>query len=398
MRREDLQLVSFRKAVAAQHIEKTVPARCDIGNVHGLLFVTVVSGSLLGLGKVEAGAVGTVGHGQQLVGHRRRRLAVEHAAVSAHDAGHVEGLLVAALDLDGINSRAGQLAQMREHVHVLRVHDEGAAVVLLDGEELAGALLLFQKESRRSFRRRELLKSSGAELIAPAAGLGAVALVARAAGEIAADEAPARDGHAHGAVGEGLYLQIRRRVLTQAGDIGERHLAGAHHPARAEGMPHPSCRRIGHRGLGAHMALHPRSHLAGYGEGAQIADDEGVHSGCVHGAEERRQLVDVAGMHEDVASDVHLHAVVVGEGHRSGNFVQAEIRRPGPHAEPVGRQIYRIGPELHGGPQLLHTARRRQKLHMNSFVHASILRDSRPLHPKSAAIRPEGPGSKGSRQ
>ena len=146
------------------------------------------------------------------------------------------------------------------------------------------------------------------------------------------------------------------------------------------------------------MALHPRSHLAGYGEGAQIADDEGVHSGCVHGAEERRQLVDVAGMHEDVASDVHLHAVVVGEGHRSGNFVQAEIRRPGPHAEPVGRHIYRIGPELHGGPQLLHTARRRQKLHMNSFVHASILRDSRPLHPKSAAIRPEGPGSKGSRQ
>ena len=64
MRREDLQLVSFRKAVAAQHIEKTVPARCNIGNVHGLLFVTVVSGSLLGLGKVEAGAIGTVGHGQ----------------------------------------------------------------------------------------------------------------------------------------------------------------------------------------------------------------------------------------------------------------------------------------------------------------------------------------------
>lgn len=82
----------------------------------------------------------------------------------------------------------------------------------------------------------------------------------------------------------------------------------------------------------------------------------------------------------------------------AGISSKRKFAAPGPHAEPVGRQIYRIGPELHGGPQLLHTARRRQKLHMNSFVHASILRDSRPLHPKSAAIRPEGPGSKGSRQ
>ena len=135
------------------------------------------------------------------------------------------------------------------------------------------------------------------------------------------------------------------------------------------------------------MALHPWRHLPGHGESAHIADDEGVHPGPVQRAEERRQPVNVVGMHEDVAGDVHLHAMVVGEGHRGGNLVHAEVRRPRSHAEPLSRQIHRIGPEGHGSPQLLHPTRRRKELHgyVHSLAHRSILRDSEPLHPKSAA-------------
>ena len=125
VRREDFQLVTFRETVAAQEVQvlrivgrsldfalrvslrMTQGGRHHIGHVHGLLLVAVVGGGLLGLVEVEAGAIGTVRHGQKLVGHRLGRLAVKHPAVGAHHRGHVEGLLVAALDLDGIHPRIG---------------------------------------------------------------------------------------------------------------------------------------------------------------------------------------------------------------------------------------------------------------------------------------------------
>lgn len=151
--REDFQLVAFREAVAAQEVEVVRVAGDDVRDVHGLLFVAVVGGGLLRLGEVEARAVGAVGDGQKLVSHLIGRFAVKHAAIGAHDCSHVERLLVAALDLDGIDSRISQRLQVRKHVKIFRVHNEGAAVVLLNGKEFAGPLFLFQKELHGSPRR-----------------------------------------------------------------------------------------------------------------------------------------------------------------------------------------------------------------------------------------------------
>ena len=151
--REDFQLVAFREAVAAQEVEVVRVAGDDVRDVHGLLFVAVVGGGLLRLGEVEARAVGAVGDGQKLVSHLIGRFAVKHAAIGAHDRSHVERLLVAALDLDGIDSRISQRLQVRKHVKIFRVHNEGAAVVLLNGKEFAGPLFLFQKELHGSPRR-----------------------------------------------------------------------------------------------------------------------------------------------------------------------------------------------------------------------------------------------------
>ena len=126
MRHEGFQLVAFRETIAAQEVQvlriigksfdfalhaslwMTRGGCDDVGHVHGLLLVAIVGGRLFNLGEIEASAVGTVGYGQKLVGHDLGRLAVECPAVGAHHGGHIEGLLVATLDLDGIHTRIGQ--------------------------------------------------------------------------------------------------------------------------------------------------------------------------------------------------------------------------------------------------------------------------------------------------
>ncbi len=111
------------------------------------------------------------------------------------------------------------------------------------------------------------------------------------------------------------------------------------------------------------MALHPRRHLARNGESPQIADDESVNPRRIQRPEEVRQLGDVAIVHEDVAGNVHLHPMGMGEGHRFGNLGQWEIGGTSPHAETIGRQVHGVGAEQHRRPQLLHAPCGGQKFH-----------------------------------
>ena len=192
--------------------------------MHRLLLIAIVVRSLLSLVEEEPRSVRAMRHRLKLGREIGCRRAVKHLAIRVHHAGHVKRLLVAPFDLDGVHARRPQRVKMREHVHILRVHDERAAVVFLDGKMLARTLLLLER-------------------VAPAAGLRAVPAVARAAGEIGADETAPRDRHAHGTVRERLDFHVCRHVLAHAGDIVKRHLPRAHHAARSQAMPH--ARRFG---------------------------------------------------------------------------------------------------------------------------------------------------------
>ena len=171
-RAENLELLPFRKAIATARNDGAglKVGGDDVGYVHRLLLVAIVVRSLLGLAKEEPRPIRAMRHRLKLGREIDDRRTVEHLTICVHDAGHVKRLLVAPFDLDAVHARRSQRAKVREHVHILRVHDERAATVLLDGEMLARALLLLER-------------------VAPAAGLRAVPAVARAAGEIGADEA-----------------------------------------------------------------------------------------------------------------------------------------------------------------------------------------------------------------
>ena len=199
--------------------------------MHRLLLVTIVVRSLLGLAEEEPRPIRAMRHRLKLGREIGGRRAVEHLTICVHHAGHVKRLLVAPFDLDGVHARRSQRVKVRKHVHILRVHDERAATVLLDGEMLARALLLLER-------------------VAPAAGLRAVPAVARAAGEIGADEAAPRDRHTHGTVRERLDFHVCRHVLAHAGDIDKRHLPRAHHAARAQAIPYARRLGVGDRRLG----------------------------------------------------------------------------------------------------------------------------------------------------
>ena len=318
--------------------------------MHGLLLIAVVVGCLIGLVKVEARAVRTVRHRLKLLGHVLKGFAVERASISVHHTCNVEGLLVSAFDLDGRNARRLQLTQVREHVHVLRVHDEGAAIVLLDGEMHARTLLLLER-------------------IAPAARLRAMALVSRTTRQIRADEATSGNGHAHGTMHEGLDLKVGRRLGAHAGNVVQAHLTRAHDAPCAQLVPHARGGSVGHRRLRAHMERHVRRVLLRQSKGAQVGNDERVNTRCINGTEELGQLIDVSRIHENVAGNVNLYACSMGDLNRLGDLIHREVRRTRTHTELVGSQIHRISAKANSGAQLLHAASGCQQFHIDRFSH-----------------------------
>ena len=305
--------------------------------------VAVHVGRLPGVAVVEARAVRAMRHGQQLVGQLGGGNAVQGQPVSAHHRSHVERLLVAAFDLERVDAGRGQVVKVRQHVEVLRGHDIGSAHVLLHGKELAGTLLLHQR-------------------VAPPARLGAMALVAGAAGERGADQAAARHGHAHGAVHERLQLQLARGAGAQSRDVLHAHLPRAHHAARAQLVPYARRLGVAHRGLGTHVQLDVRRVPLSQAQRAQVAHDERVDAGRGKRFEVRGKRLEVVGVHEGVQRHVRLRARIVHESCRSGNVVQREVRRALPQPEPIGGQVHGVRTEAQRGLQLRKPARGREEL------------------------------------
>ena len=112
------------------------------------------------------------------------------------------------------------------------------------------------------------------------------------------------------------------------------------------------------------MERHARGHATGDGGRPQIANDKGVDPRRIECAEVVGKRGQVALLHEDVRSDVHLHARGVGDFHRSGNILKREVHRTGAHAEAIGGQVHRVRAEAHGSAQLFDTPCRRKELHV----------------------------------
>ena len=115
-------------------------------------------------------------------------------------------------------------------------------------------------------------------MVAPAAGLGAAAPVGAAPGEVGADHAAARPGHAHRPVHKSLKLQRGGRMGPQLPDLLKGHLPGQHHAAGAQLVPSRGGGPIQAIGLGADVDGQVRRGLAHHGHGPQVGHDGGVHA------------------------------------------------------------------------------------------------------------------------
>ena len=152
--------------------------------------------------------------GQVVAGVR----AIQDMPIGVHDRRDVICTLDTTLDLDAVNPRRFEIVEMLEHHEVLGVHDVGAMAVFLDRKVLAGAFLLL-------------------EHVVPSARLGAVPPVGIAPGEIRADQATTRIGHAHGPVDEDLELEVAWDARAYGGDLRQRELPRKDDASRAELIP-----------------------------------------------------------------------------------------------------------------------------------------------------------------
>ena len=132
--------------------------------------------------------------------HGVGQILVEGAAVGGSHAGDVVEGLGAAFDLQAVHARLADEVEEGGGAQVVGVQDVAAVLVLADLVELTRAGLL-------------------AEIILPAAGLGALAPVGVAARHVVGEQAAARHAHAHGTVDEGLDLQLRRGLVPEGGDV-----------------------------------------------------------------------------------------------------------------------------------------------------------------------------------
>ena len=152
---------------------------------------------------------------------------VDGAAVDLGGAGHVVGALCPAFDFQGVNTHLCQFSDVLNGSQVLGVHDVGAVLVFVGGDEATRTVGLFQQ----NFFRRHVLHftaSAGGYQVAglvvfvldlfvvPAAGVGAGALVGVPVVHVTRKQAATGIRHAQGAVYEDFKLHVRHPVADLA--------------------------------------------------------------------------------------------------------------------------------------------------------------------------------------
>ena len=273
------------------------------------------------------------------------RRGVQTVAVGPGDDGRVVGGLGPALDLQTGEARAAQVPQVVDHAHVPGVQDIGALLVLKHREILSRTLLLHQG------------------VLVPA-GLGTGAPAGVPAGHIVGEQAPPRVADAHGAVDEGLDLQVRRGLVPDGADFLQTQLPGQDHPAGPQVVPGPGGLVVADAGLGGDVPLTPGGVLPRHGKGPQVRHDQGVHPGVRQPFQVLRQAGRLVVPGHGLDGAVDPDAVAVGKGHRLGQRLIGEVPRKGPHPKAGARQIHCVRAIEHGHFQPLHVPRRGQQLRL----------------------------------
>ena len=107
--------------------------------------IAVVLWRLVRWSKIESSAVRPMRHRIKFVHKGCRVCPIEHLTIRIYHRCYIEGLLVAPLNLDGIDARIAQLIQVLQHAQILGVHDVGAAFVFLDWVILARARFFLKR-------------------------------------------------------------------------------------------------------------------------------------------------------------------------------------------------------------------------------------------------------------
>src|SRR5690606_12148444 len=167
----------------------------------------------LGIAAVgQARQIGQQGHVEGPAGHG----IVDRLAVGLHGTGDVEMGLGAALDLQRVDAHLDEPGYMLNRPQVLGVHDVGAVLVFLDGHLLVGLVALVEQVQRLGLglhHQRLDIAFGGLpgrlQIVFPAAGVGAGALVGIAVVEVARQQAAPGVGDAQGSMNEDLQFHVR---------------------------------------------------------------------------------------------------------------------------------------------------------------------------------------------
>ncbi len=308
---------------------------------------------LSGLAVVEAGGIDPVGHMVHLVPpylvHRTAcGNVIDHMPVGTGNDGGIVGALGPALDLDAVNTGIHEIGKVVDHAHIPGIEDVSTLFVLVNGEVLPGPFFLHQG-------------------ILVAAGLGTGTPVGVTAGHVVAEQTTAGVADAHGAVAEGLNLQLWVNLFADLGHFLQAAFSCQHHPLGTQVEPGLGAFVVGDGLLGGDVALAMGGILSRQGEGTQVGNDQGIHPRIVQPLQVSGQLGDFLVAGHNVHGYMGLDTMVVGEFHRLRKLLRGEVTGEGTHTEVSSCQIHRIRTVENGHFQPLHISGGGEKF---QFFHA----------------------------
>ena len=169
-------------------------------------------------------------------------------------------------------------------------------------------------------------------------------------------------------MGKHLELKGVGQVGVHGSNVGQRHLAGAYHAARAQLVPGKRGGGVGHARLSAHMQVDLGRIALGQGKRPHVRNDERVNPGLLHGLEVRRELLEVALVHHRVARHMHGDPALMGVCAHPRQVLHLEVGGALAHAEALASKVDRIGTEANCILKLFFATRRCQKLHRAHLV------------------------------
>ena len=203
---------------------------------------------------------------------------------------------------------------MVNHAHILGVVQIRAALALDNRKILARPLFLDQ-------------------IVLPAAGLCACAMVGIAPGQVLRDQAAARIGNAHCAVDKGLNFEFLRRFRADFCNFLQAEFPGKHNAFSAKIRPEICCRMVENTGLGADVQRYARRILLCQRNHAHIRNNQRIRASILKPLQICWKLLQVFVRGNNVDRDIALHAACMGISNGAPQRFVIKICSGGTHAE-----------------------------------------------------------------